>query len=91
MKKIMIAVIAALITGCATTPQPQPLPLPVEVKVPVAVSCIKPEEIPVKPDYESLKDNDTTPDGTVVLHITRDFAKSLPYQQQLEAIIGACK
>jgi hypothetical protein len=87
MKKIAIALIAALISGCATTPQP----LPAEVKVPVAVSCIKPEQIPVKPDYESLRDNDQTPDGTVILHITRDFAKSLPYQQQLEAIIGACR
>ncbi|MFC5480567.1 hypothetical protein [Massilia suwonensis] len=66
-------------------------PLPVEVKVPVAVSCIKPEQLPAKPDYESLKDNDNTPDGTVVLHITRDFAKSLPYQQRLEAIVDVCK
>ena len=89
MKKITIAVIAALMSGCATTPQPQPLP--VEVKVPIAVSCIKPEQIPVKPDYESLKDNDNTPDGTVILHITRNFAKSLPYQQQLEAAVRACE
>lgn len=88
MKKIAIVVIAALMSGCATTPQPQPLP--VEVKIPVAVSCIKPEEIPGKPDYESLKDNDNTPDGTVVLHLARDFAKSLPYQQELEAILGRC-
>jgi hypothetical protein len=89
MKKIAIAVIAALISGCATTPQSQPLP--VEVQVPVAVSCVQPEQNPVKPDYESLRDNDNTPDGTVILHITRDFAKSLPYQAQLEAIIEACR
>jgi uncharacterized lipoprotein YajG len=87
MKKITIAVIVALITGCATAPQQ----LPVEERIPVAVSCIKPEQIPVKPNYESLMDNDNTPDGTVILHVARDFAKSLPYQQQLEAIIGACK
>jgi hypothetical protein len=87
VKKVTIAVIAALISGCATRPRP----LPVEVKVPVAVSCIKPEQIPVKPDYESLRDNDNTPDGTVILHVTRDFAKSLPYQAQLNAIVEACK
>lgn len=86
MKKIAIAVIAALITGCATVPQP----LPVEVKMPVAVSCIKPDQVPVKPDYQSLSDNDNTPDGTVMLHITRDLAKSLPYQQQMEAVIRGC-
>ena len=85
--KITITVIAALISGCATTPPP----LPVEVKIPVAVSCIKTEQIPVKPNYESLTDNDKTPDGTVVLHIARDFAKSLPYQQALEALITACR
>jgi hypothetical protein len=87
MKRIALAVIAALITGCATTPQP----LPIGVKIPVPVPCIKPEQIPAKPDYESLKDNDSTPDGTVILHVTRDFAKGLPYQQQLEALVAVCK
>lgn len=86
MKKIGIAVIAALITGCATAPQA----LPGEVKISVAVSCIKPEKIPAKPDYQSPTDNDKTPDGTVILHVVRDFAKSLPYQKALEAIIDAC-
>jgi hypothetical protein len=86
MRKITIAIIAALISGCATTPQP----LPVEVKVPVAVSCIKPEQIPVRPDYESLKDNDNNPDGTVVLHLARDFAKSFAYEQLMEVIVKAC-
>lgn len=86
MNKIVIAVIAALITGCATEPQP----LPVELKMPVAVSCIKPEQIPAKPNYQSLTDNANTPDGTVILHVTRDFAKSLPYQQQMEAVIQGC-
>jgi hypothetical protein len=87
MNKITTAVIAALISGCTTTPQP----LPVEVKIPVAVPCVNPEQIPVKPEYESLKDSGNTPDGTVILHITRDFAKSLPYQQKLEAVIGSCR
>lgn len=83
-----IILMTVLLTGCATQ---QPPPLPVEVKVPVAVSCIKAEDIPAKPAYESLLDNDDTPDGTVILHITRYFAKSLPYQNQLEAVIEACK
>lgn len=89
MKIILIAVIAALISGCATMDKPQPLP--VIVKIPVAVSCIKPEQVPVKPAYESLNDNDKTPDGALILHVTRDFAKSLPYQEQMEAVIEACK
>lgn len=86
MNKIVIAVIAALITGCATAPQT----LPVEVKIPVAVSCIKTEQVPVKPDYQSLNDTVNTPDGTVILHVMRDFAKSLPYQRQMEAIVQGC-
>jgi hypothetical protein len=89
MKKLVLMAVLLTVSGCATTQQPQPLP--VEVKVPVAVSCIKPEQIPAKPDYESLKDNNNTPDGTVVLHIARDFAKSLPYQQELEALIETCR
>jgi uncharacterized lipoprotein YajG len=87
MKRMAIAVTATLITGCATAPQL----LPVEVKIPIAVSCIEPEQIPAKPAYQSLSDNDSTPDGTVILHVVRDFAKSLPCQQQLEAAIGACR
>lgn len=89
MKYIAGLIAAMALAGCATTPQPQPLPQ--EVKVPVVVSCIKPEQVPAKPDYESLHDNDSTPDGTLVLHLTRDFAKSLPYQQELESIISACR
>jgi hypothetical protein len=88
MKNTLITIaVAALICGCATAPQP----LPVEVKIPVPVTCIKPEQIPGKPDYESLKDNDSTPDGTVILHVARDFAKSVPYQEQLAALVVACK
>lgn len=59
--------------------------------MPVAVSCIKPDQVPVKPEYESLHDDDNTPDGTLVLRVARDFAKSLQYQVQLEAIVGACR
>lgn len=85
----LVSLIAALaLAGCATV---QPQPLPKEVKVPVAVSCIKPDQVPQRPDYESLQDNDNTPDGTLVLHVTRDFAKSLPYQAKLEAIVNGCK
>lgn len=89
MKKIVLMIALLTVSGCATTPQPQALP--VEVKIPVMVSCIKEEQIPTKPDYESLKDNGTTPDGTVVLHVMRDFLKSLPYQTQLEAIVNGCR
>jgi len=86
--KYVTMIAAVLLSGCATQ---QPQPLPQEVEVSVAVSCIKPEQVPAKPLYESLHDNDSTPDGTLVLHVTRDFAKSLPYQQQLEAIVEGCK
>jgi hypothetical protein len=89
MKKIALTVIAALISGCAATPAAQPLPA--IVKIPVAVPCIKPEDVPVKPAYESLTDNNNTSDETVILHVTRDFVKSLPYQAQLEAVIVACR
>lgn len=86
--KLAVLIAAVVLSGCASQ---QSQPLPVEVKVPVAVRCIKPDGVPVKPDYESLNDNDSTPDGMLVLHVTRDLAKSLPYQQELEAIIEACR
>lgn len=85
----LVSLIAAMaLAGCATQ---QPQPLPQEVKVPIAVSCIKPDQVPQRPDYESLHDNENTPDGTLVLHVARDFAKSLPYQAELEAIVSSCK
>jgi hypothetical protein len=85
--KYMSLLAVALLTGC-TTQHLQPLP--VEVKIPVAVSCIKPDQVPAKPEYESLKDDDKTPDGILVLHVARDFAKSLSYQTQLEALVQRC-
>jgi hypothetical protein len=87
MKHISL-IAAVLFIGCASK---QPKPLPQEVRVPVAVSCIKFDLVPSKPEYESLRDNDSAPDGALVLHVTRDFAKSLPYQAQLEALVEACR
>lgn len=88
MKAVAILSLVAL-TACATTPSPQPLPTKVEVPVPV--SCVKPEQVPRKPDYEAQGDNDATPDGTIILHMARDLAKSKPYENELEALIQACR
>ena len=87
MMKYITFIAAVLLSGCVTQ---QPKPLPQEVKVPVVVSCMKPDQVPSQPAYESLLDNDNTPDSTLVLHVTRDFARSLPYQAQLQAIIASC-
>jgi hypothetical protein len=89
MKFVVFIAALVMLSGCATVPVTQPLPL--EVTVPIAVSCIKPEQVPTKPDYESLHETQSTPDGTLVLHVTRDFAESLSYQEQLEALITACR
>jgi len=86
--KYITFIAAVLLSGCATQ---QPQPVPEEIKMPVVVSCIKPEQVPAKPAYESLLDSDSTPDGTLVLHVARDLAKSLPYQAQLEALMAACQ
>lgn len=88
MKYLSILALLAL-AACAGTPALQPLPAKVEVPVPV--SCVNPQQIPKKPDYEAQGDNDQTPDGTMILHMARDLAKSKPYESQLEALIHACR
>lgn len=83
--RFLVLAFALVLAGCAST-----APVITEVKVPVSVPCIKPEQVPQRPDYETPKLDDTTSDGNKVLALARDWARSRGYESKLEAIAGEC-
>lgn len=84
-KFLIIYVVMLVLTGCASTE-----PIITEVKVPVSVPCVKPEQVPQHPDYETIKITPDATDGNKVLALARDWARSRGYEGKLEAIISEC-
>lgn len=79
-------VLALLLAGCATKPEVTTVPTP--------VSCVKPEKVPVKPEYSILVLPDeilNKEDGTFVIELARSFALAQTYSEGLEVIVNECK
>lgn len=77
---------AALLAGCASTPQATQT-----VYVPVATSCVKTEDIPVRPAFavEQLSANAT--DGEKIVALARDWPVGRKYEGGLEAALAGCR
>ena len=83
--RLLALLTTVALAGCAST-----APVITEVKVPVSVPCIKQEQVPQRPDYETPKLEDSTSDGNKVLALARDWARSRGYEAKLEAIAVEC-
>lgn len=84
MKRVLVVLTGALLSGCASTPAPAVQ----EVAIPVMVPCVK--DVPVRPQYEFELLSRTASDGEKVLALARDYLKMLPYEQRLRAVIDGC-
>jgi PBP1b-binding outer membrane lipoprotein LpoB len=84
--RALVLLAALVLAGCAST-----APVITEVKVPVSVPCVKPEQIPQRPDYETPKLTPDATDGNKVLALARDWARSRGYEGKLEAIVSECR
>lgn len=78
-----ILFISLMLTGCVSS-----APITQRVDVPVAVSCVKRDQIPQRPQYEPYDSN--AADGDVLLAVSRNWFKSRPYEAKLEAIANGC-
>lgn len=83
MSKLILPV-GLLLSACTTPPVTQ------RVEVPIAVSCIKKQQLPERPKYESYHLAPDATDGDKVLAVTRDWLRSRPYEATLEAISTGC-
>ena len=84
--RFLFLVVALVLAGCAST-----APVITEVKVPVSVPCVKAEQVPQRPLYETPYLTDTATDGNKVLALARDWARSRGYEAKLEAIVSECR
>lgn len=79
-------ILLMLLSGCATKPEVTIVPTP--------VSCVKPEKVPVKPEYSILvlpQEILDKEDGTFVIELARSFALAKTYSEDLEIIVNECK
>ncbi len=85
----IILLLSVWLIGCTTTGAT--ITKPVIVEVPVTVKCLKPEDVPVRPNFKTDEDFLSMNAGEFVrnLHIDR-LVKEL-YINQLESIVEACK
>jgi hypothetical protein len=87
MRTLFLLLLTTLaLAGCAST-----APVITEVKVPVSVPCVKPEQVPQRPLYETPYLTDAATDGNKVLALARDWARSRGYEGKLEAIVAECR
>ena len=86
MKKILIALAITLMCACTSN-----RPATQDVNKIVSIPCLKSNDVPTRPAYESYTTAATASDGDKVLAITRDWARSRPYEARLEAIIKGCE
>ena len=84
--KTVTTLFTLLLSGCACT-----APVITEVKVPVSVPCVKAEQVPQRPDYETPKLTPDATDGNKVLSLARDWARSRGYEGKLETIVAECR
>ncbi|MYM81071.1 hypothetical protein GTP44_03735 [Duganella sp. FT50W] len=75
-----------LLAGCAATPAP----VTQRVDVPVPVFCVKPGDVPARPDYAVEKLAPSASDGEKVLALARDWPQGRKYEEALEAIVAGC-
>jgi hypothetical protein len=80
------ALLALLLTGCATTTQ-----MPERVEVPVGVSCLPKSGIPAKPDTYSDAQLQAMDDYKIVLALRQNATRLADYAAQLEALLVACR
>lgn len=76
-----------MLAGCAVTPAPATQ----RVDVPVPVSCVKPGDVPMRPEYAVEKLAPTASDGEKVLALASDWPRGRKYEQLLEAVVAGCR
>lgn len=90
MRIFLVALLSLLGSACALSPTPDVIFTPTKVNIAVPTSCIKPEDIPVEPNYalNSVKLTDTIDEkGTAAL---REVEQRRGWQELAKVILKSC-